>query len=342
MTVPLVPGPTRGALPDPGAGGLHPHTPQLDALTAMRFLAAMMVVAFHYAAIFPVPAQGAGPVSGVASGFVSLGYSGVTFFFMLSVFILAYNYRDADFSQRQTRRHFYRARVARIFPVYLVTLAFALPFFLRILPGIHDRGLQFLFGSSLVLAPLGLQSWVPGAACAWNCPSWSISTEFFFYLVFPFVFPAIYRRPRRWAGIAIIGGAVAITLCSLLWDRIGHGLSVMATPAFDTGAELGSQFIKYFPVVRVPEFLLGIALFVGWERTNTRRFQSGLLAAAVLAGALLWLGRADISDLVIHDGLSAVVWAPLILFGANLRRGPLVWPVMIYPCDRTVADVLAR
>jgi peptidoglycan/LPS O-acetylase OafA/YrhL len=298
----------------------HPEVRQLDALTSLRFFAAMLVLAFHYATVH----FGDAPVTGLPS----LGYTGVTFFFMLSGFILSYNYHKVDFSSRQNLHRYFLARAARIYPVYLASLLIALPFFCIALIRIPFPGLQLLFGSSAILAPLGLQSWLPGAACALNCPSWSISTEFFFYLVFPFVFPLIYARPGLWIWISLITWITSLVVCWLVWLRFGYGLSIMGDLRSHPAADIASQFVKYFPVVRVSEFLLGILLFVVWERHRSRLSKGALLAAFVIACIGLGVARNEVSEIAFHDGLTAIAWAPLILLGASLRQGLLVWPVM--------------
>ena len=304
---------------DPAAP--HPGVRQLDALTSLRFLAAMMVVAYHYSAVH----FGDAPKSGLPA----LGYTGVSFFFLLSGFILSYNYRKIDFSSALNRRRFYWARVARIYPVYLVSLLIAAPFFWLVLRNAPPV-LPVLYEASGVLAPLGLHAWVPGAACALNCPSWSISTEFFFYLIFPFAFPAIYARPAFWSVACLLLWIAVVAACGLLWSNLGHGVPLMADARLDPAAEMASQFVKYFPVVRVPEFLAGIILFAVWERLGERLSIGVLLTAFAAAVALLGVTWNVLPDVALHDGLTAIAWVPLILLGANVRRGPLVWPALMY------------
>jgi peptidoglycan/LPS O-acetylase OafA/YrhL len=306
----------------PAADLPHPSVQPLDALTSLRFIAAMLVLVYHYSVVH----LGDAPRTDLPS----LGFVGVSFFFLLSGFILSYSYRTVNFSIGQNRRNFYWARVARIFPAFLLSLVFALPFFWLDLQRITSPPLHVLFASSAVLAPLGLHAWVPGAACALNCPSWSISTEFFFYLIFPFVFPLIDGRPRLWMGLCLAIWAATIALCSLVWSQLGHGLSIMDRLDADAIAGLASQFVRYFPVMRVAEFLLGILLFVFWERVGKRLPSAALFGAFAVALAALLACRSRVPDIVMHNGLTALAWAPLILLGANLRRGPMLWPAWVF------------
>ncbi len=85
----------------------------LKPLTAMRFFAAMWVVAYHF-----TPSLGLG-----MPALVGKGYLGVELFFVLSGFILSHVYMEAFGDRRFRYPDFLWARLARIFPVHLVTLA---------------------------------------------------------------------------------------------------------------------------------------------------------------------------------------------------------------------------
>ncbi|HEX6528263.1 MAG TPA: acyltransferase family protein, partial [Burkholderiales bacterium] len=92
------------------------NTARLEQLTSLRFFAALMIVFHHADGMF-----------GIGRSPVNLG-QGVSFFFVLSGFILTYVYPSLD-AGREVRR-FWLARFARIWPAYLATflLAFALLF----------------------------------------------------------------------------------------------------------------------------------------------------------------------------------------------------------------------
>lgn len=97
---------------------------RLDAITGLRFFAALHVVLFHYAV------RTLGATSAVAGHVVSFGFVGVSFFFVLSGFILAYSYAPRAAEGAVAPRPFYASRVARIYPLYLAALLIALPGFL--------------------------------------------------------------------------------------------------------------------------------------------------------------------------------------------------------------------
>ena len=94
--------------------------PNIPALTTLRFFAALLVVIFHYnltAPIFPF-------------ALAHFGYQAVTFFFILSGFILTYTH-GTSVGLNVSLREFFAARIAQISPAYYLALILALPFFVR-------------------------------------------------------------------------------------------------------------------------------------------------------------------------------------------------------------------
>lgn len=298
---------------------LHPRREPLDALTSLRFVAAAYVLIFHYDRFYFGSVPATGPVS--------LGYSGVSFFFVLSGFILAYTYRSVDLGDPGILSRFRRARIARVYPLYLLSLLAALPWLIAwVLKAAPP--LQTLMVSSVVLAPLGLHAFVPGAACALNCPSWSISAEVFFYLLFPALLPLVLRRPVASAVAALALWCVLAAASTVIWRHFAPGVSVIDPNASGQVPALLAQFIKYFPPLRLPEFVAGLLLFVLWQRRPVPPVP--LLAAAALAAILLVGLSTRIPDVLLHNGLTVLVWAPLILAGASIRTGPLVAPSFVF------------
>jgi len=125
---------------------------KLPSLTALRFFAAFWVFCFHSFLWM-------GDRSVVAD-LSSVGYAGVSVFFVLSGFILSYNYLGSDF----TLKEFWAARAARIAPVYWLTLLLAFP------PLLRNLMIGRLSPSvSVIAAPVFLQSWFP-VPQIWNTP----------------------------------------------------------------------------------------------------------------------------------------------------------------------------
>lgn len=299
------------------AATAHPAVRHLPALTSLRFLAAAYVLIFHYSSI---------PGNVFESQFVRLGYTGVSFFFVLSGFILAHNYHQVDFARPDALRRYWLARISRVYPVYLLSLIAGIPFLILLLPKLAAGMTTTLAASSLLVAPLGLQAWFPGTACALNCPSWSISVEAFFYLVLPFVLAPVLRHPLKWLAYTLGGWLVITAAYMLVWSIVSPQGSVLLSQPGLTH-EMVAQFIKYFPPGRLPEFCLGVVLYASWKN-HSRYFNPGLMICACLATATILLTQiSSIPEIALHNGLSAVVWAPLILGAANMKGGVLALPV---------------
>ena len=154
----------------------------MPALTGIRCFAALNLVFFHFA-----DPRSFGPLSPVVNG----GYVSVSFFLLLSGFILTYNYADRAQQGALTARSFWSARFSRLYPVYAFSLLLSAGT-LALEVQAHTR---FDFGLGLILTPLLLQGWHPLLTNFWNTPAWTMSTEAFFYLLFPWLITR--RRPRQ-------------------------------------------------------------------------------------------------------------------------------------------------
>lgn len=108
---------------------------------------------------------------------LSEGFIGVSFFFILSGFILSLNYDESFRQNTISKRHFWIMRFARIYPLYLVTLLVEIPFTMH-----EYYRSATVWWAKLFTCGLMLQSWVPDInwTAAFNTPSWSISAEAFF------------------------------------------------------------------------------------------------------------------------------------------------------------------
>ena len=288
--------------------------PALEALTGFRFVAAMAVALYHAMDVLAPSA------TGFAARLTSHGFLGVSLFFVLSGFILTYTYIDPDTgSLRGSRRSFWWARCARIYPVYAIALLMALPVFVlyRIVLATSPARPAALL--SAALTPLLLQSWWPSAACQWNCPGWSLSVEFLFYALFPLLGVWLARRRSR----VLVLGVLAWTSCLVIpiaFLAIAPAASNHPT-RFDTNFWL--QAVKFNPVVHLGEFAVGIVAGLAFMRRelvgmlSSRTF--GLMGLGGLVLSAAWLGTTDGPYLLLHDGLLAPLWAVAIITLATGR-----------------------
>ena len=214
---------------------------------------------------------------------VGSGYVGVSLFFVLSGFVLTYTYHDSLRDGTATRGAFVAARVARIYPVYLLSLLVALPplFWLVASKGVRMQ-YGWLAGITGMYAGL-LQAWDPRRACVLNCPAWSLSDEAFFYLAFLLVLPVVARWGlRRLATAAVAAYALAL-LAPVLYLVLRPDGAVAATPDARVSQAYWLAVVKYNPLIRLPEFVMGVIagrLFL-LEGGGTRRWHAWLEAGAV-------------------------------------------------------------
>ena len=166
---------------------------ELRQLTGARGIAAWAVVLYHLRqSIEGLPA----PVEAV----FAKGYLAVDFFFLLSGFViwLAWHDRIAGAAPR-----FWQKRIARIVPLHLAMLAFAVA--LALLAAARGRPDPAFPWAELPLHLLLVQAWGTIGALHWNDPAWSISAELAAYLLVPLLIRGVDWR--RWSTPALIAAA---------------------------------------------------------------------------------------------------------------------------------------
>jgi peptidoglycan/LPS O-acetylase OafA/YrhL len=278
-------------------------------------VAAVAVVLFHYA---PRATSGGGPVLRL----VDSGYIGVSLFFVLSGFVLAYNYLDpATATMRGSAREFWWARVARVYPVYLVALFVSLPEVLDPLLARDGTGRAARAAATLVLAPALLQSFSRRTACTWNCPGWSLSVEAVFYLLFPVLGTWLLRGgARRTASKAAVAWALGIGVAAAYVILRPDGL--VAPTHASRGVWL--DVLKYHPLVHLPEFMVGAAAgawFPVLQRSTAFVRRVRFVAGWVVAGTLALLAFVpSVPFVLLHTGLLAPAWATVVV-GLALSQG---------------------
>lgn len=292
----------------------RPAPAALPALTSLRFFAALAIVIHHCNGVF-WPAADLGPLD-----------AGVSFFFVLSGFILTYVYFDAARARISAKR-FYAARLARIWPLHLACL-FLTIIFVNV-PEPFDPAVLLANG-------LMLHAWIPFDRYffSYNYASWSISTELFFYLMLP-----LLLRLSAWQRHALLVVSLATVLALALAGASEH------LPVWDTsGDHLSSTGLLYTnPLARFAEFLIGVICGVRWMKTGSdatpSRWIGTLIECAAIAvfalafrfflhgGATLpasaWLldtsTRALLSEWLSHVGLTP--FAALLIMVFARHRG---------------------
>jgi peptidoglycan/LPS O-acetylase OafA/YrhL len=293
---------------------------RIDRLTSIRGFAALYIVLFHcrstiYA--FDLPHL---------NGFAVKGYLAVDFFFVLSGFILAYVY-SADFDVGAfPQSRFLALRLGRIYPVHLLTLALAAPCVLA--PGFDNSWLTNT-PASLLSNLLLVQAWGFHQHLSWNFVSWSISTEWFAYLLFPLFLIAsrpFARRPLTACFIALITLiALGVTVAALLPPGISLGpahfiIQAPATAPFSFAADFGILRIAF-------EFFAGVLLFRAYNQLRQKqRAWSGWTALTISIVLFIVLRTEWTRAYTVQDALAVICMAAAILCVALDSRivGPLL------------------
>jgi peptidoglycan/LPS O-acetylase OafA/YrhL len=264
----------------------------LRSLTALRFFAALLVIIQHYTFKEEVfPSQ------------LFLGYEAVSFFFVLSGFILTYAHAPSmpTANLEIGSRKFWTARAARILPVYCFALFVALPWYFYYLVTGAISPSEFGIGAFLVVTLL--QSWFPNFALYWNPPAWSLSVEALFYLAYPL----IWRCIRHFGDRYILVFAVLLII----------SVSALRQAFLDTGNEdlVITRLSLYFPLLHLPQFIFGISLgrIFLYQEEISHKYSSSVLVASLFCLVLLVLFRDSAPSL--QNGAVVAIICGALIFG---------------------------
>ena len=257
-----------------------PTPPDLRALTTLRFFAALWVVlytAWPHLDVSWVPVA------------VTRGYLGVETFFVLSGFILSHVYLEAAGEKRFRYGGFLWARLARVYPLHLVTLFGMIG--LGLAAGVAGLSIDGSLTDWRALpANLTLtHAWGLAPSSAFNHPSWSISAEWAAYLGFPaFAFVAWRLRDRP-------------VLATVLAAAFALGLYAAFEPL--AGYSLTEATFRWGALRIVPCFALGCALYLVHRRGGVPFAGPVALVSGVAVLASASLGLWDAVTVLAAGGL---------------------------------------
>jgi peptidoglycan/LPS O-acetylase OafA/YrhL len=309
---------------------------RLEGLTFPRFVAALVVVLYHFG-------QGSLPTR-LLPGVCASGPQMVTFFFVLSGFVMYSAYAGRP---ELPARTYWHLRIARLLPVYLLAL-----------------GLTWMLAPTArswpgaVLSVALLQAWIPGWATTVNFPGWSLSVEAAFYAIFPWLLRSVLRSrhaPGRLLAVALVvwalTQAVHVALLNSGWPTSEHSLI--------------AELVRYFPLSHANSFALGVTgahwqqtrrapLGGWWPRLAIPLLTLGCIGALEAQTALTrWSGIAWpfetswwaplflllVLALARGEGIAARVlaWRPLVLLGeASYGMYILHYPIYVLHHDWVV------
>ena len=230
-------------------------TSLLAPLTTFRFFAALAIVVFHVE-------QDKAPLY-LASG--------VSFFFVLSGFVLTYVHPRLD--EPGSFPRFWIARLSRIWPLHVFTFLLVLAF--RPFGWLPNKHFVFEAFCNVFL----LQCWIPvQRVCqSFNLVSWSLSVEMFFYAVFPLLLPWVFRHPAR-----MFLAAIALNV------MLATGVAFTNLPDTNSGQQPDYVAFLFWPPLHLYEFVLGMAAAVWWLKAPRTSANSswGWIEIVVLGGVL--------------------------------------------------------
>jgi peptidoglycan/LPS O-acetylase OafA/YrhL len=286
----------------------------LKALTGLRCFAALNIVLFH----FSNPQW-----FGFMAPVVNAGFISVSYFILLSGFVLAYNYAERARNGQLDRKRFWEARFTRIYPIYFLSLLLSL----GQLSGEYLTHAKAMFWTGVVLTPLLLQGFVPAVSTFLNTPAWTMSAEAAYYVLFPFV--AKWKRPEnikshlmKMAGVWMLGLVPGALYMAFNPDGIAH------PDRWSYGPWL--EALKYTPYTHVFSFVFGVML-ADLDRMIARTAQVRLWLGIIGFGGiygLLSLGSI-VPYAIIHDGLLMPLFGCIVLGLAGVN--PLARALGIRP-----------
>lgn len=304
--------------------------------TSLRGLAALMVVFVHFRSFLHASID-----PDEITFFLYKGYLWVDFFFILSGFVMAYVYdieRPKPYSIRDTM-HFLIARIARIYPLHFISLLVTLLFFIIVaLAGLGSgeesccvfddslRTPESLIANLFLIQAWGMFDWV-----TWNFPSWSLSAEFFCYLIFAILLTKDVESRKLALVILSCIAAVFYCLCLATSSDVDENFRlsiVRAASAFTIGMILflGRHAISYLAekILSFIQLAVCVALLLALHFGVSDILSIALMAILVITtwedrGYLCkWLSVKCIHTIGLFS-FSIYMWHYLIKFIAKLE-----------------------
>lgn len=299
---------------------------EIKALTGLRIFAAVWVVLFHFRPLL----YGAAPdLTAALAPVLDRGAQGVDLFFILSGFVLTWTYIDKmgkTWSTRATLR-FLWLRLARVWPVYLVTLHLAALWVVFTLNVGHVptedlapyNAVSYL--RQLFLVQLWFEPFFDGTS--WDGPAWSISAEWLAYLMFGVLILVLFRVARATRARSLMLLAVAVSVPPVMFLLVtGH----FYTPW------------SWLPRI-ILQFTAGAVACLAVRRLDPSdrvRRSSGLLALGIvvaMVGILYWFDAHPIPDVIDSGGVVDVLFVPLVIalaIGTGTLPGLLSMRAVVY------------
>ncbi|KAA0268110.1 MAG: acyltransferase, partial [Chloroflexi bacterium] len=232
---------------------------RLDQLTFTRFAMVMLVLFYHDTSRFYTNFVDFFPFSAL----IRSGPIAVSYLYVLSGFVMSLVYYKPG--EKFDVMGYWRARFTRIYPLYIISFSLMCVYYfdslLRIKP-------QKILANIFVV-----QAWIPAYSQSFNYAAWSMTVEFFFYALFPFMVMWAYRQPMKkliWVSIALwaLSQAVHFTLWTGFYPE-------------------QKEFLIYSPVFHLNSFVMGVVGGIWYLREGRNQNLKPWVVLAVLAASIL-------------------------------------------------------
>ena len=246
-------------------------------LNALRFIFIICIFLFHFT-----------DVKGGVSYFPE-GYCGVTFFFILSGFLLAYSKGDKVRLGKLKTTKFVFDRLRKIYPLYFITVVYFI---------VKSTIAHYPCWKMAAVHLLLLQSWIPDESVyyCWNYPTWFLSSLMLCYVLFV---PIIRFANRN----------KTVTSCIFVALLIVYFSFIHFVP--DSQQE---YFYYIFPPFRLIDFCIGILLSEFYKRNKMLLSKSSFIQNSFLEffSILLLIGVIMLaSDVPLILRRESLYWLPM-------------------------------
>ncbi|MET0455591.1 MAG: acyltransferase [Mycobacterium sp.] len=282
------------------------RTGEIKALSGLRIVAALWVVLFHFR---PMLETASPPLYESLQPILDCGAQGVDLFFILSGFVLTWNYLERmgdKFSIRATM-HFLWLRLARVWPIYVVTLHLAALWIIFTLnvgdfPSpevVNLNAISYL--RQLLMVQLWFEPFFDGTS--WDGPAWSISAEWLAYLVFGLLVLVIFRIERATRARGLLVLAFAATLPPVLL--------LVASGSFYTPWSWLPRIVLQFTAGALA--CAAVRKLRPTDRARRRAGYASVVLIAVIVGALYYFHANPLPTIRDGFGLVDVLFMPLVV-----------------------------
>lgn len=220
----------------------------------------------------------------------------------MSGFIIAYNYQEKLQTNKVSKRTFWVARIARVYPLHWLTLLIAAILGNYVVASGAMDWLKHFFASFVLV-----QAYVPQPDYffSFNSPSWSLCCEQLFYICFPFLVP-LAKNYKHLLGV-LVGVAVLMVI------------GMYFTPEADI-----KSYWYVNPITRFPDFIVGMLIFrlYAWLKDKCiSAWQGSILEiASVVLFLIFYLYASEVPKVYRY---SCYYWLPVsfVLLSFSLQKG---------------------